>query len=98
MFVASKRQYRIDMHSYTTRTHRQTPVHAQVDRNEHIVLGEDVNVAALRPALDARVTVAHELRVEERVEGVHRRLVVAVAALHQHVHVEVYHLHMYTRP
>ena len=84
------------MHSYTTRTHRQTPVHAQVDRNEHIVLGEDVNVAALRPALDARVTVAHELRVEERVEGVHRRLVVAVAALHQHVHVEVYHLHTCT--
>ena len=70
-------------------TNRQTPVHAEVNRDEHEVLCEDVDVAALRPALDARVAVAHEFRVEERVEGVHGCVALTLTAVHQHVHVEV---------
>ena len=73
-------------------THRQTPVHAKVHGNKNIILGKDVAVASLCPALDARMPVAHELGVEESVEGVHRWRVVALPALHQHVHVEVNHL------
>ena len=62
-------------------------MHPQVYRHQDKLHGE--NVDFFRPPLDPCLTVTHDLRVEECVEGVDFVHVLLLPSLHQQVHVEV---------
>jgi len=68
-------------------THCKAPMHAKMDRNKHVVVGEEIHL--FRPAPDCLVTARQHLWIEERVEAVNFRHIVLAATFYQQVHVEV---------
>jgi len=71
-------------------THRETPVHSEMDRNHDVIEREEIDLFG--PATYRLVTARHQLWIEERTEAVRLRHVVLSATFHQQVHVEVDHL------
>jgi len=61
-----------------------------MDRNKNIIESEYINT--LRPPSDALVAVGRNFRIKESREGVDGRMIVGLATLDEHVHVEVYDL------
>lgn len=72
------------------KTHREAPVHPQVDRNQKDVLRKDVHLFG--PAADSRVAAAAQLGVEKCVECIDWWQTGVLTALNQQVHVKVDHL------
>lgn len=68
-------------------THREAPVHTQVNRNQQDVFRKDIHLFG--PAAHGRVAAAAQLGVEECVERVDGWKLWVGAALHQQVHVKV---------
>ena len=77
-----------------TAAYTETPVDAQVYRNNDVGVGEDVHFAC--PPLDRWVTAAQQLGVEESATSVGLAVALLLPPLHQHVHVEVDHLYNIT--
>lgn len=71
-------------------THRQAPVHAQVNGDQQDVFRKDVGFFG--PAPYSAVTTLSQLGIEERVKRIDWGKVGPLAALHQQIHVEVDHL------
>ena len=76
--------------------HTETPVDPQVDRDDQVLVGEDVHLA--RPPAHRCMPALDQLGVEESVEGVGLAETIHLPSLHQHVHVEVDDLGKQHRP
>ena len=70
--------------------HTETPVDSQMDRDDEVLVGEDVHLA--RPPSHRSMTSLDQLGVKKCVEGISLAVAILLPTFHQHVHVEVDHL------